>query len=279
MVRIVSDTSTMYSTLQAKEAGFDVSPLAVTIAGETQRELDEMTAERFVSLIRQGNMPKSSQPSLGDVVDLYSRYQGDEILNIAMADGLSGTYSSAVAAANMCEGEADVVVINSETLCGPHRCMVETAVRLAKEGMTRAQIVEKMEEMKKQMKSFLMPADFDYLRRGGRLSPLVSFVGKTIKLAPVLTQSPDGRQLVMSAIKRSFKQAVAHVAQQLEAIGVGEGWRVYVTHADAPEMAKAAEAFMAERFPLARIEVYLLTPAFITQGGPECVAIQAIREL
>ena len=74
MVRIVSDTSTMYSTLQAKEAGFDVSPLAVTIAGETRRELDEMTAERFVSLIRQGNMPKSSQPSLGDVVDLYSRY-------------------------------------------------------------------------------------------------------------------------------------------------------------------------------------------------------------
>ena len=40
--------------------------------------------------------------------------------------------------------------------------------------------------------SFLMPADFDYLRRGGRLSPLVSLVGKTIKLAPVLTQSEDG---------------------------------------------------------------------------------------
>ena len=36
---------------------------------------------------------------------------------------------------------------------------------------------------------------------------------------------------------------------------------------------------MAERFPAAKIEVYLLTPAFITQGGPECVAIQAIREL
>lgn len=40
--------------------------------------------------------------------------------------------------------------------------------------------------------SFLMPADFDHLRRGGRLSPLVSLVGKTIKLAPVLTQSEDG---------------------------------------------------------------------------------------
>ena len=29
MVRIISDTSTMYSTKQAEEAGFSVSPLAV----------------------------------------------------------------------------------------------------------------------------------------------------------------------------------------------------------------------------------------------------------
>jgi len=279
MVRIVSDTSTMYSPAQAKDAGFDVSPLAVTIAGETSKELEEMDAMRFVSLIREGNMPKSSQPALGDVMELYQRYAGDEVLNIAMADGLSGTYSSAVAAASMCEGEADVVVLNSETLCGPHRCMVETAVRLAQEGMSRAQIVEKMEEMKKNMKSFLMPADFDYLRRGGRLSPLVSFVGKTIRLAPVLTQSEDGKQLVMSGIKRSFRQAVEHVTKALEQLGVGEGWRVYVTHADAAHLADTAMAMLAARFPQAKLETYLLTPAFITQGGPECVAIQAIKAL
>ena len=138
MVRIVSDTSTMYSSAQAKEAGFSVSPLAVTIAGETSRELDEMDALRFVGIIRQGNMPMSSQPALGDVVALYQSLEGEEILNIAMADGLSGTYSSAVAAANMCEDEADVVVLNSKTLCGPHRCMVETAVKLAQQGLSRA---------------------------------------------------------------------------------------------------------------------------------------------
>ena len=279
MVHIVSDTSTMYSSEQASAAGFDVSPLAVTIAGETYKELNEMTGERFVGIIRQGNMPMSSQPALGDVVELYSKYPGDEILNIAMADGLSGTYSSAVTAVDMCEEDADVVVINSQTLCGPHRCMVETAVRLAREGLSREEIVEKMHEMMQHMKSFLIPADFDYLRRGGRLSPLVSFVGKTIKLAPVLTQSEDGRQLVMSAIKRGFKQAVLHVCQQLEELGVGENWCVYVTHADAIDMANTAKAMLLERFPGVKMEVHLLTPAFITQGGPGCVAIQAIRAL
>ena len=38
MIRIVSDTSTLYSTSQARESGFDVSPLSVTINNQTYRE-------------------------------------------------------------------------------------------------------------------------------------------------------------------------------------------------------------------------------------------------
>ena len=96
MVRIVADTSTMYSPKQAEEAGFAVSPLAVTIAGNTYRELDEITGDEFIRLIGEGNMPRSSQPAMGDVLDVYQQYEGEETLNIAMADGLSGTYASAV---------------------------------------------------------------------------------------------------------------------------------------------------------------------------------------
>ena len=279
MVRIISDTSTMYSTKQAEEAGFSVSPLAVTIAGESYRELDEMAHERYVDLIAQGNMPKSSQPAVGEVLEQYERFAGEEMINIAMADGLSGTYSSAVTAAQMVDHPENITVINSETLCGPHRLMVETAVRLAKEGLTRPQIVEKMEDMMKHMKSFLMPADFDYLRRGGRLSPLVSLVGRTIKLAPVITQSEDGRQLVMSAVKRSYKLALQHVAQKLAEHGVGKGWRIYITHAVHEARMHEAKVVMEAAFPEATIECYMLTPAFITQGGPSCVAVQVVKEI
>ena len=45
MVRIVADTSTLYSTAQAREAGFAVSALSVTIAGKSYREFDEISAE------------------------------------------------------------------------------------------------------------------------------------------------------------------------------------------------------------------------------------------
>ena len=276
MVRIVSDTSTLYSTAQAREAGFAVSPLAVTIAGESYRELDEMTPERFVEIIAAGHMPASSQPAIGEVMDLYQEYAGEEIINIAMADGLSGTYQSAVAAA---EGAENITVINTTTLCGPHRYMVEVAAKMAKEGAGKQEILDALEQMMATDVSYLMPADFDYLRRGGRLSPLVSLVGKTIKLAPVITQSEDGRQLVMSAVKRSYKQALSHVAQKLKDHGVGEGWRIYITHAVHEQRMLEAKAAMEAAFPEAKIECYTLTPAFITQGGPSCVAVQVIKEI
>ena len=135
MVRIVSDTSTLYSTAQAREAGFDVSPLSVTINGETYREFDEISSEEFVSIINQGHLPVSSQPAIGQVEEVYRKYPNDQILNISMAHGLSGTYQSACAAAELCEDQ-EITVINSTTLCGPHRCMVETAVAMAKENKT-----------------------------------------------------------------------------------------------------------------------------------------------
>ena len=67
MVHIVSDTSTLYSTAQAKGAGFTVAPLSVTIAGKSYREFDEISSEEFVEIIRQGYMPTSSQPAIGEV--------------------------------------------------------------------------------------------------------------------------------------------------------------------------------------------------------------------
>ena len=271
MVRIISDTSTMYSTQQAREAGFAVSPLAVTIAGESYRELDEMSAERFVGIIRDGHMPISSQPAIGEVMELYEEFKDDEILNITIADGLSGTYSSAVSAANTSDNADRITVLNTETLCGP----------LAQEGATLEALIAHVKALMQKTKSYLIPEDYDYLRRGGRLSPLVSFIGKTIKLAPVMTLTPGGRQLTASAVKRSFKQAIAHVGKELQAQGLesGAGWRIYVVHGEAHEKAQQAAEQLRELFPKANFETHPLTPAFITQGGPGCLAVQSVQEI
>ena len=276
MVRIISDTSTLYSTRQAREAGFAVSPLSVTIAGNSYREFDEISSEQFVEIINQGHMPTSSQPAIGEVTALYEEFAGEPILNIAMAHGLSGTCQSAAAAAELCDNADDITVINTRTLCGPHRYMVERAVEMAKDGATLQELLAWLNERMDSARSYLIPADFDYLRRGGRLSPLVSHLGKLAGLAPVMTQTDDGTRLTPASIKRGFKHAVKYVVDSLVKQGVGKGWKVYISHAAAPEKADQALEMLKAAMPDAQYEIIPLSPAFITQGGPKCMAIQYV---
>jgi len=277
MIRIVSDTSTMYSTTQAEAAGFHVSPLSVTIAGKSYREFDEISAEEFVAIIRQGHMPTSSQPAIGEVEELYQRFAGDEIINIAMASGLSGTYNSAVAAAQMCDNCNDITVINTRTLCGPHRYMVEKAVAWVKEGLSKDAIVAKLNALMDSARSFLVPADFDYLRRGGRLSPLVSYVGKAANLTPIMTQTEGGERLTVAGIRRGYPHAVKYICEQLKKAGIGEGWQVQISHAGAQDKAEMTRDVLQQAMPGAEYKIYPLSPAFITQGGPGCVAVQYVK--
>ena len=277
MVRIISDTSTLYSTLQAREAGFAVSPLSVTIAGKSHREFDEISSDEFVAIIREGHMPTSSQPAIGEVTALYEEFAGEQILNIAMAQGLSGTYMSAVAAADICDNADDITVVNSRTLCGPHRYLVEKAVQLAQAGASLEELLAWLNQRMDSAKSYLIPADFDYLRRGGRLSPLVSHVGKLAGLAPVMTQTEDGTRLTVASIKRGLKHAVKYCVDALSKRGVGKGWKVYISHAAAPEKADLALEMLKAAMPGAEYEIAPLSPAFITQGGPKCMAIQYVK--
>ena len=277
MVRIVSDTSTLYSTTQAREAGFAVSPLSVTIAGKSYREFDEITSEEFVEIIRQGHMPTSSQPAIGEVEDLYNSYPGEEILNVTMALGLSGTYTGALAAADLCEHSDKITVLNTRTLCGPHRYLVEKAVQWAKEGLTKEKILEKLNALMDTAKSYLVPADFDYLRRGGRLSPLVSYVGKAANLTPIMTQTENGERLTVAGIRRGYPHAVKYIAEQLKKAGVQKGWQVQISHAGALEKAQLTLKALKEAMPDVEYHIFPLSPAFITQGGPGCVAVQYIK--
>ena len=277
MVRIVSDTSTLYSTAQAEAAGFAVAPLSVTIAGKSYREFDEISSEEFVEIIRQGHMPTSSQPAIGEVEAMYRRFDGQEIINVSMALGLSGTYTSAVAAAQLCDNAENISVVNTRTLCGPHRYLVQQAVAWANAGMDRQTIVEKLNGLMDTAKSFLVPADFDYLRRGGRLSPLVSHVGKAANLTPIMTQTDTGERLTVASIRRGYGHAVKYITEQLLKAGIGEGWQVQISHAGAPEKAQQTLDALKAAMPGAEYHIYPLSPAFITQGGPGCVAVQYIK--
>ena len=95
---------------------------------------------------------------------LRNEYPDDEIINISMADGLSGTYQTACGAKAMMEEDAKITVFNSRTLCGPHRYMVERAQEMKKAGCTAKEILDWLEMAADKTESFLIPQDFEFLK-------------------------------------------------------------------------------------------------------------------
>lgn len=97
MVEIITDSSVLYTEEDAKAAGFEAIPMCVHIGDMEGRDL-KIDMEEFYWRIAEGQVPRSSQPPIGDVAEAYERYPEAKILNIAIADGLSGTYQGACAA-------------------------------------------------------------------------------------------------------------------------------------------------------------------------------------
>ena len=276
MVKIISDSSTLFSSEEARNAGFDIAPLSVTINGENYKEFDELTTPELIKKISEGGIPKSSQPAVGDFVDLYNKYPEDDIIVITMASGLSGTYNSACLARNLCDNPDKVTVVNSRTLCGPQREMVLKAVRLANEGADKDTILAAVNTQIDNTYSYLIPRDFVFLKRGGRLNPLVAEIGRLINLVPVLTLSKDCTSLVSFTKQRSIAKAVNKIVTFLKDKNIDGKYSFQITHADYLEEAEVVKNYVSAAFPDCDIELMLLSPVFTTQGGPKCIAIQTV---
>lgn len=277
MVQIITDSSTLFTVEEGKEMGIEVLPLCVSIGGLEGRDT-QFDMDVFYGEIEKGNNPISSQPPIGEVMDAYEKYSDAEIINISMADGLSGTYQTACGAKESVDNNENITVINSKTLCGPHRYMVQKAVQMKKEGKSAKEIIEWLEYAKEHHESFLIPQDFDFLRRGGRLTPMAATFASVLNLRAIMTPTPDGRRLDKFGMKRSMKLAMKAVVDHFEEKKLNAKHIIYVSHARAEEDAKKAVAMLKERFADVEVQMLELGAAFVTQGGPKCVAIQYIEK-
>ena len=221
-MKIVTDSSVMFSVEDGAQRGMTVLPLVVTIDGQTWLEYEDISAEEFLAKVRAGALPQSASPPPALTLEAYDT--DDEVIHLAMADGLSGAYEVACGLVKQARHPERVHVVNTRTLCVPHRVLACAAV----------------------------------------------------KAFPVMKQTDDGTRLEKMKVARSFAKALNAIADDLEARGVGEGCFLGVSHADNRVQAEEASRMLAERFPGCRHGIFELGPAFITQGGPGCLAIQAI---
>lgn len=277
MVKIITDTSSLFTVEDGMHMGITVLPLCVSINHHQYRDLCFDT-KIFLDKVKEGHVPSSSQPPIGEVLTAYEDAKGEEVLNITMADGLSGTYQTACMAKAQAHNAEAITVLNSQTLCGPHRYLVEKAVKLRNLGKNVKEIVQELEQSIASEHSFLIPQNFEFLRRGGRLKPAAATIGGLLKLKPIMEKVEAGSRLDKYDIARTLGKATQHIIDFMQKDGVDEHYKIYVSHADAFEDAKKIKEKLLSVFHNSEIEMLELSPAFITQGGPQCIAIQYIAK-
>ena len=254
-----------------------ILPVYINIDGVEYRDYEDIDGETFLKLVEAGGVPSSSQPSIGELMDVFEE-SNEEVLLISVGDGLSGAYQSAVGAKNSIENSEYIHILDSKSLAAPHRYLVNKAVRLREEGFNIGKIIEELQKSIESSISFVIPSDFDFLKRSGRLTPIAATIGGLIKIVPVMTQTEDRKRIEPFAIKRSSKKAVEAIINHLKTKGINEEYLISICHAGVVEKAASILAQFKEHFQNASFEMMQLSPSLMTHGGPGCVTIQVVKK-
>ena len=276
-MKIITDTAALIPPAEGAAQGVAVIPVCVSIDGKAYQDYVQITGAEFLKFVDAGGVPTSSQPAIGDMLEVLDASE-DEMLMLTLGDGLSGAYQTALTARSMTQNPERVHVVNSKTLAGPLRYLVRKAISLKEQGLTIHQIKTALAESIESSVSFVIPEDFDFLKRSGRLTAFTAKVGGALKLLPVLTQTKDKTRITPVGIKRGWNAAVEMITQKLQALGVDKDYLITVSHAGTPEKAERILRQIQERFIHSELELLELSPALMTHGGPGCIVIQAVRK-
>lgn len=276
-MKIITDTASLFSPAEGKKLGITVLPACAVINGEAYRDFEDISSEEILKLVDGGAVPTTSQPSVGDMLEVLEN-QEEEVLFLSIGDGLSGGYQNAMGVKNSMENGDKIHVIDTKTLAGAERYLVQKAIQLKEHGLQIGRIKEELQRCIDTSASFVIPVDFNFLKRSGRLTPIAAKIGSMIKIVPVLTQTEDMRRIAPFAIKRSRKKAVEAIVERIRSMGVDENYIISICHAGVYENAKEVLQQLKRQFANTTMELFSLSPTLVTHGGPGCIVIQAIRK-
>ena len=275
-MKILTDTPSLYAPHQNSEEGLIVVPACTVLSDTAYRDIEDITTDDFLGRIRDGEIATSSQPSIGDILEIFEKSE-DDILVLPIGDGLSGTYQNMESAKKLTHNSERIHIIDTCTLAGPQKYLVEKAIKLRDNGHSVEAIKEMLRDSIDSSLSFVIPSDFDFLKRSGRLTPFAAKIGTIMKIIPVMTLTEDKKKITKFCIKTSKKSALDAIIEKLRDTNVGEGWLITVCHGGVENEALETVNTLRSIFGSSRFECHLLPPSLVCHGGPGCILIQAVK--
>ena len=204
-VAIVTDSNSGITQKRGEELGIYVLPMPFFIDGELYLEDITLSQEQFYEKLGADSEISTSQPSPGDVMDLWDKLleDYDEIVCIPMSSGLSSTCETALSLAQ--DYDEKVQVVNNQRISVTQEQSVYDAIKLRDEGKSAAEIRQVLEKEKMQASIYITVDTLKYLKKGGRITPAAAALGTLLRLKPVL--QIQGEKLDAFAKARTVKQA------------------------------------------------------------------------
>lgn len=190
-VAIVTDSNSGISQAEGKELGIYVIPMPFLVDGKLYFEDVDMNKEQFYHFLENDADLSTSQPSPGDVMDLWDKLlkEYDEIVHIPMSSGLSASCSTAMGLARDYDGK--VQVVDNQRISVTMQQSVMDAKHLVATGKSAAQIKEILEKEALESSIYLMVDTLKYLKKGGRITPSAALLGSALNLKPILQIQGD----------------------------------------------------------------------------------------
>ncbi len=278
--KIITNTTADLPADYIRENNLGLMVFNYTIKGETYSKGHELDWKEFYSMMRDGNMPTTSQVNPEECRLYFENYLKEcrQLLYICFSSGLSGTYNNACLAADMVMEEhpdCKITVIDSRCASMGEGLLVHKAVMLQKAGKSMDETADWVEEHIPHLVHIFTVDDLNHLYRGGRVSRTAAVVGSVVGIKPILHVDGEGHLIPIQKVRGRKKSLHALVDYMAEKMGRyrDENDIIFISHGDALEDAEAVRDEVKERFGIDSFLINHIGPTIGAHSGPGTIAL------
>ena len=238
----------------------------------------DITATDFYKRMRDGDTAKTSAINVEGFKTAFepTLKSGKDVLYLGFSSGLSTTVNSARIAADELKEDypaASVTVVDTLCASAGQGLLVYLAVKQRDEGKTLAEIAEYAEKTNVGMCHWFTVDDLVYLKRGGRISPTVAFVGGILGIKPVLHMDDEGHLISMSKA-RGRKNALKAIVDRFNELAVDkQNGTVFISHGDCIDDANELAGMLKDAFGVTVSIIADIGPVIGAHSGPGTLAL------
>jgi DegV family protein with EDD domain len=276
MLKIVMDGAGDIPKEWLSEYDVQVIPINIHFENKMFRQGVDLSNDDFYRIAKtSGVIPKTSQPTPQQFVEFYKRIAqaSDTILSLHVTSKLSGTFNSAVLAAQELKNKLNIIPFDSGSGSAAIGFMCKEVRQLEKAGATLQAILTRLEVIRQNVNVVLTLDTLEYARLSGRVKALPAALAALVKIKPVIILK-DGA-LDMREKVRTRQRAINRVLEIIYERVDDRLVNVAVVHSQSLEAAKELMQKVRETFQVNEVILSDLSIGVAANLGPGTIGIVA----